>query len=134
MFSSKKKKLEKEAQKLKLIKETQDHWENFQNVHNKVYSEQLSLKSLLNVKEEMKLREMPLMRSKHCKLKETPDMMKILNSNIIIIKEDALYFRFINGSARKKNKNVKDKIPQSRWVYALMVSSSLVLISTSGSC
>ena len=90
MFSSKKKKLEKEAKKLELIKQTQDHWENFQNVHNKVYSVKLSLKSLLNVREEMKLKEMPLMRSKYCKLKGTPDMMKILNSNMIIIKEDAL--------------------------------------------
>jgi hypothetical protein len=51
MFSSKKRKMEKDAKKLELIKKTQDHWEKFQNVHNKVYSVRLSLKSLLNAKE-----------------------------------------------------------------------------------
>ena len=67
MFSFKKKKMEKDAKKMKLIKETQELWDKFQNVHNKVYSVKLSLKSLLNVKKEIKSKEMPQMLSKYCK-------------------------------------------------------------------
>ena len=50
MFSFKKRKMEKDAKK---IKEAQELWDKFQNVHNKVYSVKLSLKSLLNVKKEI---------------------------------------------------------------------------------
>ena len=77
MFSFKKKKMEKDAKKLKLIEETQEMWDKFQNVHNKVYSVKLSLKSLLNVKKEIKSKEMPLMLSKYCK---KGDLMPRLNS------------------------------------------------------
>ena len=90
MFSFKKKKVEKDAKKMKLIKETQELCDKFQNVHNKVYSVKLSLKSLLNAKEEIKVKEMPLMRSKYLKQKGLNDTVKILKSQLIIIKEDAL--------------------------------------------
>ena len=64
MFSFKKQKMEKEARKYKLSKEAHQLWDKFQNVHNKVYAVMLNLKSLLNVKEEIKSREM---LSKYCK-------------------------------------------------------------------
>ena len=50
MFLFKKKKMEKDAKKMK---ETEELWDKFQNVHNKVYSVKLSLKSYLNVKKEI---------------------------------------------------------------------------------
>ena len=90
MFSFKKKKMEKDAKKLELIKETQEMWDKFQNVHNKVYSVKLSLKSLLNVKKEIKSKEMPLMLSKYCKKRGLNAKVKILKSQLILIKEDAL--------------------------------------------
>ena len=61
--------MEKEAKKYKLTNKAHQLWDKFQNVHNKVYSVKLSLKFLLNAKEEIKLREMPLMLPKYCKLK-----------------------------------------------------------------
>ena len=60
MFSSKKKKLKKEVKQLPMLKETQYIWDKFQNVHNKVYSVKLSLTSLIDMKEEIKLQEMRL--------------------------------------------------------------------------
>ena len=82
--------MEKDAKKLELIKETQEMWDKFQNVHNKVYSVKLSLKSLLNVKKEIKSKEMPLMLSKYCKKRGLNAKVKILKSQLILIKEDAL--------------------------------------------
>ena len=87
MFSFKKKKMEKKAKK---IKETQELWDKYQNVHNRVYSVKLSLKSLLNVKKEIKSKEMPPILSKSGKQQGTDDIVKILKSELIIIKEDAL--------------------------------------------
>ena len=87
MFSFKKRKMEKDAKK---TKKAQELWDKFQNVHNKVYSVKLSLKSLLNVKRETESKEMPPMLSKSGKQRRTNDRVKILNSQLIIIKEDAL--------------------------------------------
>ena len=87
MFSFKKKKMEKAARK---NKEAQELWDKFQNVHNKVYSVKLSLKSLLNVKRETESKEMPPMLSKSGKQRRTNDKVKILKSQLILIKEDAL--------------------------------------------
>ena len=70
MFLSNKKKMKKEAEKLKLSKETQELWDMFKNVHQK-----LSLKSHLNMKEKIKLQEISPMLAKHCKLKGTFDMI-----------------------------------------------------------
>ena len=75
MFSFKKKKMEKDAKKMK---ETQELWDKFQNIHNKVYSVKLSLKSLLNVEEEIKSKDMPLMLYKYCK---KGDLMTRLKSS-----------------------------------------------------
>ena len=87
MFSFKKKKMPKNAKK---IKETKELWDKFQNVHNKVYSVKLSLKSLLNTKKEIRSKEMPPMLSKSGKQRRTNERVKILKSQLIIIKEDAL--------------------------------------------
>lgn len=65
MFSSKKKAMKKEVKKLHMIKETQYILDKFQNVHNKVYSVKLSLTSLIDMKEEIKLQEM-LFQSNQC--------------------------------------------------------------------
>ena len=46
MFSFKKKKMEKDAKKMK---ETQELWDKFQNIHNKVYSVKLSLKHNVHI-------------------------------------------------------------------------------------
>ena len=82
--------MEKETKKYEKSKEAHQIWDKFQNVHNKVYTVKLDLKSLLNVKEEIKSREMPLLLYKYCKQKGTQEAIKILKSNMIIINEDAL--------------------------------------------
>ena len=87
MFSFKKRKMEKDAKK---IKEAQELWDKFQNIHNKVYSVKLSLKSLVNVKKEIESKEMPPMLSKSGKKRGTNEKAKILKSQLIIIKKDAL--------------------------------------------
>ena len=82
--------MEKDAQKLQLIKDTQELWDQFQDVHNNVYSVKLILGSLIHMKEDIKLQVMPPMLYKYCKLRGTFDMVTVLNSNLAIIKEDTL--------------------------------------------
>ena len=54
------------------------------------YSIKLSLNSLSDVNEELKLQEMPPLLYKYCKRQGTNDMLKALKPNILKIKEDAL--------------------------------------------
>ena len=57
MFLSKKKRIEKEALKLEIRKNTENIWDQFENVHQMTYSIKLSLNSLSDVNEEVKLQE-----------------------------------------------------------------------------
>ena len=91
MFSFMKKRMGISTKKLKFFEETQEIWEKFNKLHNRVYFAKLSLKSLLDIKDEIKLQEMPPMLMKYCKLKGTYQMTEVLKSNTIIIKEDALF-------------------------------------------
>ena len=73
--------MEKDAKKMKLFKETQELWDKYQNVHNKVYSVKLSLKSLLNVEKEIKSKDMPLMLYKYCKKGDLMPRLKSWSHN-----------------------------------------------------
>ena len=90
MFLSKKKRIEKEALKLEIRKNTENIWDQFENVHQMTYSIKLSLNSLSDVNEDVKLQEMPPLLYKYCKRQGTNDMLKALKPNILKIKEDAL--------------------------------------------
>ena len=90
MFLSKKKRIEKEALKLENRKNTENIWDQFENVHQMTYSIKLSLNSLSDVNKDVKLQEMPPLLYKYCKRQGTNDMLKALKPNILKIKEDAL--------------------------------------------
>ena len=82
--------MERDAKKLKLIEDTQKMWEKYQNVHNRIHSIKLSLKSLKKTEEEIKLQKMPPMQYKYFKLKGTFKMVEVQKSNLKIFQEDAL--------------------------------------------
>ena len=102
MFLFKKKKTEKDAQKLKLVEDTQQAWGKFGNVHSKIHSLKLSLKSLRNVEEDIKLQKMPPIQYKYFKLKGTLKMAEVLKSNITIFKEDSLFIQHSIGIVEEK--------------------------------
>ena len=93
MFFLKKKKIEKESKKIQLIENTQKVWKKFENLHQRIYSLKSSLKPLLHTTEEIKLQEMPPFRYKYCKNKGTSKLRKILESNIIVISDDAKFIQ-----------------------------------------
>ena len=88
MFVSKRKKREKAAKKLKLFVDAQDLWNNFQSVHNRIYSVKTSLKPLLNMNVEIRLWEMPEMLYKYCKLNGINAMIKISKPQLNIMEEE----------------------------------------------
>ena len=92
--------MEKAAKKLQLIPYTQELWDKFQSVHNKIYSVKTSLKPLFNIKKEIKLQEMPELFFKYCKLNGTNAMIKILKPQLKNMEEELHTHSFINQLIR----------------------------------
>ena len=97
MFVSKRKKREKAAKKLKLFVDAQDLWNDFQSVHNRIYSVKTPL---FNMNVEIRLWEMPEMLYKYCKLNGINAMIKILKPQLKIMEEEIQTQSFIQKSIR----------------------------------
>ena len=77
MISFMKKVMGKDTKKLEFLEETQEMWNKYEDIHKRMYSVKLRLKPLLNMKDEIKLKEMPPMLKKYCKLKGSYQMIEV---------------------------------------------------------